>query len=274
LGCSRARRPDPAVDGLPPGQAAAEGDGTPLLALAGFNGPLALLLTLVRARQIDLRRLSLPGLIDQLSAALHLAAPMTALSQKGDWVVMTAWLVLLRSRLLLTGDTRAQAAAEAEAGHLRQRLVALDEVQAFAAWLDRRPRLGHDVFARGRPEFIGTMMGVALEIDVIAFLWASMALFEDDGEAVDTASLYRPPWLDLYSIPDAHARILRLMADAPGGQPLDRFLPDMPPRGGLWRRSAWTSVFAASLELAKQGTVALAQGDAFSPIQVIPGRNS
>jgi segregation and condensation protein A len=264
------------MDGLVPGPPASEGEGTPLLALAGFSGPLALLLTLVRAQQIDLGRLSLPNLVDQLSAALYQAAPMTSLSQKGDWVVMTAWLVLLRSRLLLPVDTPGQAAAEAEADRLRERLVALQEVQAFAAWLDRRPRLGRDVFARGQPEFVGTTIGAAPEIDVIAFLWASLALFEEDGTDADTASVYRPLWLDLHSIPDARARILRLLADTPDGQPLDRFLPQattasqVRAEAPLRQRSAWTSIFAASLELAKQGDVTLVQESAFSPIQVSP----
>ncbi len=254
------------------GPPVSEGEGTPLLAMAGFSGPLALLLNLARAQQIDLGGLPLPDLVDQLAAALHRAAPMTPLSQKGDWVVMTAWLVLLRSRLLLPGDSRTQAAAEAEMDQLRGRLVALEEIQVFAAWLERRPRLGRDVFARGRPEFVGTTIGAAPEIDVIAFLWASLALFDDDAPP-DTASVYRPMWLDLCSVQEARARILDLLAD---GQPLGRFLPP-----GLTaadtevrRRSAWTSLFTASLELAKQGEIAVAQEAAFTPIQLRPAVNA
>ncbi|MEJ1976605.1 MAG: segregation/condensation protein A [Acetobacteraceae bacterium] len=197
--------------------------GTPRLELDGFSGPLALLLTLARAQEVDLARLSLPDLLDQLAAALQQGAP---LGEKGDWVVMATWLVLLRSRLL-PEDAPAQEAAETEADHLRDRLVALQAVQALAAWLDRRPLLGRDVFARGRPEFIGTTIGSEPEIDVVAFLWASLALFDDD-EAPDTTTLYRPLWLDLHATPEARERILRLLAETPGGGRLDRFLPQAP----------------------------------------------
>jgi segregation and condensation protein A len=52
------------------------------------------------------------------------------LGQKGDWVVMAAWPVQLRMRLLLPADPTAQQDAAAEAGQLRDRLVALQEIQA------------------------------------------------------------------------------------------------------------------------------------------------
>src|SRR3954452_7924682 len=85
-----------------------EEGGTPLLTLDGFSGPLERLLTLARAQQVDLGGLSLRDLVDQLNAALQQATPAMKLSQKADWVVMAAWLMLLRSRLLLPADTPIQ----------------------------------------------------------------------------------------------------------------------------------------------------------------------
>jgi len=83
------------------------GEGrTPLLALDGFNGPLERLLTLARARQVDLARVPLADLVDQLTAAWRGAPPAMPLSQKGDWVVMAAWLLQLRSLLLLPAGHR------------------------------------------------------------------------------------------------------------------------------------------------------------------------
>src|SRR5271166_831440 len=80
------------------------GEGTPVLDLDGYSGPLDQLLAL--AREIDLTHLPLVAFVDQLVAALHHAPPATPLGQKGDWVVMTAWLVQLRSRLLLPADVQ------------------------------------------------------------------------------------------------------------------------------------------------------------------------
>jgi hypothetical protein len=136
------------------GQAGREG-GSPHLTLTGFSGPLDHLLTLARAQKIDLSDISLTALLDQLTAALHQAPAAVPLGQKADWVVMAAWLVQLRTRLLLPADAPGQRDAAAEVDQLRTRLIALEDIQALAFWLEHRPQLGHDVFARGRPEFFG-----------------------------------------------------------------------------------------------------------------------
>jgi len=251
---------------------------TPYLTLDGFSGPLDQLLALARAHEIDLTHLPLVALVDQLAAALHEAPPATPLGQKGDWVVMTAWLVQLRSRLLLPADPAAQPQAEAQAVALRDRLVDLQAMQALARWLDGRTQLGRDVFARGQPEDFATAIGAEHEVDVVGFLWASLALFDEADDAADTAEVYRPRRRDWYSVAAARARILALLADAPEGERLERFLPDVPDealtaqetQSSLRRGLAWGCTFVASLELAKQGDLTLTQEGLFAPIHVRP----
>jgi segregation and condensation protein A len=129
------------------------------------------------------------------------------------------------------------------------------------------------VFARGQPEIFGHAVEAGQAIDVVEFLWASLALFGDET-ALDTTKLYRARPFELYAVAEARERILRLLAETPDGAPLAQFLPD--PVGDLenevWgklrRRSGWASTFIAGLELAKQGDVVLGQGGAFEPIHV------
>jgi segregation and condensation protein A len=231
-----------------------------------------LLLTLARAHEVDLHRIRLPDLLDQLTVALQQSAP---LGQKADWVIMAAWLLQLRARLLLPSDTPGQQVAETEADRLRGQLLELQRMQVLAAWLEQRPQLGRDVFARGRPELVGTVIEAEPEIDVIEFLWASLALFEERDADAEAAEVYRPMRLDLHSVPEARERILRRLDEAPGAQPLERLLPEeADPDGdgsvpsGVRRRSGWTSSFAACLELAKQGEVELEQAGAFARIML------
>jgi chromatin segregation and condensation protein Rec8/ScpA/Scc1 (kleisin family) len=134
-----------------PGQGAAE-ERTPLLSLDGFTGPLERLLTLARAHQVDLTQLSLAALIDQLVAALRHAPPATPLGEKGDWVVMVAWLVQLRSVLLLPPEAPARQDATVAADLLRARLIELQATQALAAWLRQRPQLGATRLPAGAPK--------------------------------------------------------------------------------------------------------------------------
>jgi segregation and condensation protein A len=252
-----------------------EGQGaTPLLALDNFDGPLERLLMLARAQQVDLTRLSLPVLLEQLEVALRQAPARMPLGQKADWLVMAAWLLQLRSRRLLPADAQAQQDAAVAADQLRGRLVEWQAMQGLAAWLERRPQLGRDVFARGKPEVFGVSVEPTPDLDVIEFLWASLALFDDGEPAPDTRAVYRPPPLALYPVGEARARILHRLAEAPGEVAFEKLLPDAPERTEgealpvLQLRSAWSSTFVASLELAKQGDVVVAQEGAFQPIHL------
>ena len=186
---------------------------------------------------------------------------------------MASWILLLRSDLLLPRDEPAQQATERRVSDLRDRLVALQEIQALGAWLEQRPQLGCDVFARGRSEPIGGVIVGSVEVDMIAFLWACLERFDGPTDAVDTRPIYRLPALDLYGIPEARDRILRLLADSEAALRLDQLLPGSDqqtaqPKSPLRQRSAWSSTFVASLELARQGDVALAQEANLDPIIV------
>jgi segregation and condensation protein A len=270
--------PEAQADKGPPVQhGPAEGEGeTPHLKLDGFSGPLDHLLMLARTQKIDLLQISLRVLVEQLAVSLRQAPLRIPLGQKADWVVMAAWLVQLRARLLLPADAAAQQEAAAEAGEFRERLVALEDMQALAGWLERRPQLGHAVFARGQPEIFGISVEAGQAIDVIEFLWASLALFDDETVMADTAAVYRPRPLDLYPIAEARERILRRLREMPDGAPLARFLPGPPGIAEnelgekLRRRSAWSSTLIAGLELAKQGDVLLGQAGDFEVIYVAP----
>jgi segregation and condensation protein A len=80
--------------------------------------------------------------------------------------------------------------------------------------LERRPQLGHDVFACGQPEIFGNAVEAGQAIDIVEFLWASLALF-DDETAVDTTEVYRARRFALYAVAEARERILRLLAETP-----------------------------------------------------------
>jgi len=218
------------VDGTAAEPAAGLGGkgASPHLDLVGFSDRLERLLALARARRIDLARIALPALVDQLIAALRDAGGRTPLALQADWVVMAAWLVQLCSRLLLPTEAATQGAAATEAAQLRRGLARLDAVQAAARWLDGQPRLGRDVFPRGRPELVGVGTATLHQVDVVEFLWASLALLDDDLPPPVTAPRYRPAWLDLHAVPNARSSILQRLANHQSSLPLDQLLPDPP----------------------------------------------
>ena len=123
----------------------------PVLHLDGFDGPIDLLLDLAERQRLDLGRISLIALVDQFVAASAQLAAHAPIERRADWLVMATRLVLLRSRLLLPATPEAAEEAEREAEREVARLDELRFIRAAASWLQARPRLGHDVFARRCP---------------------------------------------------------------------------------------------------------------------------
>jgi segregation and condensation protein A len=248
----------------------------PVLHLDGFDGPLDLLLDLAERQRIDLGRMSVLALAEQFVAAMEQFGDHVAIERRADWLVMATRLVLLRSRLLFPESPAAVEAAQRDAASELRRIDDLAAVRAAAAWLGEQPALGEDVFARGAPDRLGVYAEPEDEVDVIAFLWASLSLFEDDAEQLETVARYRPVWTDLYSVAEARDRILRILGEGGDGETLGHFLPEQPatadagapPEMSLRLSSAWATTFSAGLELAKQGDVTLAQADAFSSVHV------
>jgi segregation and condensation protein A len=255
---------------------AAEAPTIPVLHLDGFDGPMDLLLDLAERQRIDLGRMSVLALAEQFVAALEQLRHRVAIERRADWLVMATRLVLLRSRLLFPESPGAAEAAQRDAATELRRIDDLAEVRAAAAWFGALPVLGEDVFARGAPDRLGVYLEAEDEVDVIAFLWASLSLFEDDAEQLDTAARYRPTWTVLYSVAEARNRILRTLGEGGDGETLGHFLPEQPatadagapPEMSLRLSSAWATTFSAGLELAKQGDVALAQRDSFKAVHV------
>jgi hypothetical protein len=146
--------PDRADRFVDQARAAVGNAGAPVVQLGAYEGPLDLLLALARAQRVDLAQLSITALAAQFAAAVdralaHRNAPLPRLA---EWLIMAAWLVALRARLLLPAEAEGSAEARREAEGLRQRLADRAAALRLADWLERRLQLGRAVFGRGASE--------------------------------------------------------------------------------------------------------------------------
>jgi segregation and condensation protein A len=226
---------------------------------------------MVRAQKIDLARLSVAALIGAFARALDGALARrdnspVQLVRWGDWLVIAATLAHLRSRLLLPADAPEAKAAVDEAEALRRQLVGRAQMQAAAAWLDRQPQLGRDVFLRGLPA--GSASG--RNGDITALLRACLVALLVPEQQVEAVRSRAPAF---WRVPDAIARIEQFLQTLPDGGPLAAFLPTIvgaEPARTLRCRAALSSTLIASLELAREGTLALDQDAAWLPIRLKP----
>jgi len=286
----------PVGEDVPHSQASAT---SPILAVHGFEGPLDWLLALAPARKVDLARLSILALVEAFGAAMQAAlqrapdAPAPDLLRWAAWTVMAAQLTELRSRLLRPGDAPEVRTAQAEAEALRRHWVRRTEMSATADWLERRPQLGCQVFARGRPETgqgawptgargHGTEDGRTEGADAAAVRTRDEAPVEG-GDITDLlraclAALRVPPDAEadpprrspFWDTGDAARRITRLLATLPEGAVLGTLLPAIAEAGdgrALHARAAMAATLVAALELSRHGALTLQQDAPWQPIR-------
>ncbi|MDR3514302.1 MAG: ScpA family protein [Azospirillaceae bacterium] len=240
---------------------AAPGDSAVLvLDLDGYGGPIDMLLSLAREQKVDLTRISILALADQYLAFIA-AARRLRLELAADYLVMAAWLAYLKSRLLLPEPVDEQPSGEELAAALAFQLRRLEAMQAAAAQLMARPRLGLDVFARGAPE------GIAITKRPVfsATLYDLLKAYAEHKREQDPIGLSFVP-TGLVSLEEALVRLRFTLGQIPDWTVLSSFLPSLAGTGPLVRRSVMAAHFAASLELAKAGDIELRQDGAFAPI--------
>ncbi len=260
-------RPDPDLSNWEDPPRVPRSDTAPVLSVDGFAGPLDWLLEMVRAKKLDLAKLPIGALIAQFADALAagLAGHDTRqLDRWAGWTVMAATLTEIWSRLLLPADPAAAKAAETEAEALRRRLLARARMRQAADRLARRPQLGWDVFARGRPEVSVSGRGS----DITDLLRACLvALIVPEAQAAG----FRPRPPPLWRASDAITHVRQRLAALPDGTPLAALLPPIDgndPGNTLRCRAAVASTLVAGLELARDGALALDQDAAWTPIRV------
>ena len=120
-----------------------------------FEGPLDLLLHLVRRHELDILDIPIAFVAEKYLEYLGMMRALD-LEIAGDYLVMAATLAWLKSRELLPVQAKAgeEAGADEEEGEdpreaLIRRLVEYERFKNAAAELDALPMSGRDVFARG-----------------------------------------------------------------------------------------------------------------------------
>jgi segregation and condensation protein A len=226
-----------------------------LVALPHFEGPLDLLLHLIREHRVDIFDIPIALITEKYLEALKAmreSAHELDLDVAGEFLLMAATLVHIKSRMLLP-DPDPQPAEE-EAGDPREELVRrLLQYQKFRAAADELARhdlLDRDVFARrARLEQIPLSPGEVGLVEVSVF-----KLIEALDRALAKARILVPHqvFLDRVSLGDAINAVIERLKSEPRTS-LASLL------GGVRDRQAIVVTFLALLEMCKLGLIRVFQ---------------
>jgi len=120
--------------------------------LDNFEGPLDLLLHLIRQHEMEIYDIPIARITDQYLAILD-AMQTLNLDIAGEFLLMASTLLHIKSRMLLPASEEAEEETEEEdpRAELVRRLLEYQKYKDAAATLEERPLLERDVFARRFP---------------------------------------------------------------------------------------------------------------------------
>ena len=223
--------------------------------LDAFEGPLDLLLYLIRRQNFDILDIPMASVTRQYLAYVE-QIRATRLELAADYLLMAAMLIEIKSRMLLppkkTADGREIEDPRAE---LVRRLVEYEQMKLAAARLDALPLVGRDVFrAAVEPPKAEALPLTMVDLDDLRTAWTDLVR---RARLIQSHRVAR----EHLSVREHMSRLLRGLQ----GRRFAEFADLFEPERGL---SVLVVTFIALLELAREQLVEITQAEAEAPIYV------
>ena len=221
--------------------------------LETFEGPLDLLLYLIRRRNLDILQVPVAEITRQYMSYIELMQALR-LELAGEYLAMAAMLAEIKSRLLLP---RGEEVAEEEdpRAELVRRLQEYEQIKSAAESLVELPRMERDIFAARpeRPALIRRHAEPAVSLREVLLALA---------EALHRADLFRSHALQMepLSVRERMSDVLARLSEARQFVPFAELLRASEGRTGV------IVTFLAIMELIRDGLLDFAQHAPFAPI--------
>jgi len=223
--------------------------------LEAFEGPLDLLLYLIRRQNLDILDIPLAEITRQYMQYIELMQDLQ-LELAGEYLVMAATLAEIKSRMLLPRPPSAGEEGEDPRAELVRRLQEYERFKRAAQELDGLTRLERDVWATSAElrerHVVRTLPQVTLQEMLVAF-----------KEVVARAEMFAHHHVERerLSVGERMSDILAQLA-ASGFVEFARLFRPEEGRMGV------TVTFVAILELMREGLIDIVQAEAFAPLHV------
>ena len=233
------------------------------VALENFEGPLDLLLFLVRKNELDIQDIPIVSITSQYIEYIDMMKALN-LDVAGDFLVMASTLLYLKSRALLpkTDDEEEQQEEEAALEALKQQLLEYQQYKDAAEHLKEQNILEKDVFARAlfaEPVAVDDEAALS-QISLFDLIKAFKVMLErTDG---DESEYDISP--EEISVKDRIVELLQRLEGQTDGVDFMGLFPAKPTKLLI------ITTFLAMLELMKMQAVRIYQNKNFSTIYLYP----
>ena len=229
--------------------------------IPNYNGPLEVLLDLAKTQKVDLAEISITKLADQFLEFIKKHEDLN-LETASEFLLMATWLAYLKSKLLLPESDDDDFKALEVANRLKLQLKKLELIRLLSDQLLKRKRIGRDIFFRGIKGGIKSIYTPIYDVNLYEIL-KTYALIKMQ-KSFQTVNI---PKLPVLTTEEGIKQINNNLENLKDWTEIKKLVPKSYKLDKL-KKTGFAGIFAACLELAKEGSIDIMQKELFKKIMV------
>jgi segregation and condensation protein A len=230
--------------------------------IPNYIGPLEVLLDLAKNQKVNLADISITKLADQFLDYIKNTADLD-LETASEYLLMATWLAYLKSKLLLPDDDSDDFRALEVAEKLKLQLKKLELIRLLSDQLLQKKRIGRDIFYRGMKGGIRSINTPLYNVTLYELLKTYSNL--NMQKAFQTINI---PKLPVFSTDEGIKHLKNNLNKLNDWKEINDLIPKHYKNNKKLINTGIAGIFAASLELTKEGITNIMQKDIFSKLMI------
>ena len=229
--------------------------------IPNYSGPLEVLLDLAKAQKVDLANISITKLADQFLEFIKNNKNLN-LELASEFLLMATWLAYLKSKLLLPEDEDDDFKALEVAEKLKLQLKKLELIRLLSDQMLQKKRLGVHIFTRGIKGGIRSIYTPTYDISLYELLKTYSNLqMQKNFQTINI------PKLPVLSTEEGIKQIKNNYDKIKDWKDINELIPKFYSNNKM-KKTGLAGIFAASLELTKEGSTKIMQEKIFEKVLI------
>ena len=229
--------------------------------IPNYSGPLELLLDLAKTQKVDLVEISITKLADQFLDFIKKNENLN-LETASEFLLMATWLAYLKSKLLLPIDEEDDFKALEVAEKLKLQLKKLELIRILSDQMLQKKRLGVHIFTRGMKGGIRSINTPVYDVSLYELLKNYSNI-----QMQKTFHNISIPKLPVFTTEEGINQIKNNLDKIKEWKNIFELIPKFYSDNKM-KRTGIAGIFAASLELTKEGIVSVQQDKIFEKVMI------
>ena len=230
--------------------------------IPNYRGPLEALLELAKNQKVDLANISITKLADQFLEFVKKNKNLN-LETASEFLLMATWLAYLKSKLLLPEDEDDDFKAFEVAERLKLQLKKLELIRLLSDQLLKRKRIGKDIFFRGMRGGIKSIYTPIYDVSLYELLKTYANI--NTQKSFQRVNI---PKLPVLTTEQGINNIKSQLDNLNDWKNIVDLIPESYKENSQKKRTGLSGIFAASLELSKEGLINIMQKKTFDDILI------